>query len=118
MGNKKAYLHVARRRLQIEEEALIRRYDADDPKDDEDLLMEIAMLQIAIQSLPVIRIEVVALQNLTAGFVGNSPLFWRRGGSGYTDRVPEIEWFEVEEAEKIIASTEVLKSEIKVVSAG
>lgn len=41
--------------------------------------------------------EVYLLCNRSAGFLGNSPVFWRKGGSGYTQWIDEAEhWTEVE----------------------
>ena len=45
------------------------------------------------------------LQNCTAGYCGNSPMFWRAGGSGYTPWIAEAEVWTKEDAEKQIAST-------------
>ena len=45
------------------------------------------------------------LQNETAGYVGNSPLWWRDGGSGYTDNLNEAQKFTEKEADDIIRST-------------
>lgn len=42
--------------------------------------------------------------NHSAGFVGNSPQFWKRGGSGYTPWVDEAEVFTNEQADKTVAS--------------
>lgn len=42
------------------------------------------------------------LQNVTAGYVGNNPQFWRKGGSGYTSYVEEAKEFtEAEAKEKL-----------------
>lgn len=41
--------------------------------------------------------ELYLLCNRSAGFLGNSPVFWRKGGSGYTQWIDEAEhWTEVE----------------------
>lgn len=42
--------------------------------------------------------ELFYLQNVTAGYLGNSPLFWRKGGSGYTQWIDEAELFTREKA--------------------
>ena len=42
------------------------------------------------------------LINYTAGFIGNSPMFWEKGGSGYTPRVDEAERFTLQDAESLI----------------
>lgn len=46
------------------------------------------------------------LRNISAGFVGNSPLFWEKNGSGYTPNIDEAKLFTSEEADRIIKSTE------------
>lgn len=45
------------------------------------------------------------LQNCTAGFVGNSPVFWREGGSGYTPWIDEAKRWTFQEARLQIRST-------------
>lgn len=45
------------------------------------------------------------LQNNTAGYCGNSPMFWREDGSGYTPWLSEAKKFTREEADAIINST-------------
>lgn len=45
------------------------------------------------------------LQNLSAGFVGNSPIFWKLGGNGYTQWIDEAEQFTTEQADAIIRGT-------------
>lgn len=45
------------------------------------------------------------LQNCTGGYVGNSPVFWSRDGSGYTQWIDEAKWWTKEEADKQIEST-------------
>jgi hypothetical protein len=45
------------------------------------------------------------LQNCTAGYVGNSPVFWRKGGAGYTQWVEEAERFTYKAARQIVRST-------------
>lgn len=45
------------------------------------------------------------LQNTSAGFLGNSPVFWRKGGSGYTQWIDEAELFGKDEAQRIARST-------------
>ena len=42
------------------------------------------------------------LQNVHAGFVGNSPLWWKKGGSGYTGHVDDAERFtSIESQQKV-----------------
>lgn len=45
------------------------------------------------------------LQNCNAGFVGNSPCFWREGGSGYTPWIDEAKRWTYKEARLQIRST-------------
>jgi hypothetical protein len=49
------------------------------------------------------------LQCVTRGYVGNSPLnsplFWAKGGSGYTTNLDEAEQFTAEQVRKIVSST-------------
>ena len=45
------------------------------------------------------------LQNCTAGYCGNSPMFWRAGGSGYTPWIADAKVWTKEEAEQQIRST-------------
>lgn len=45
------------------------------------------------------------LQNCSAGYVGNSPMFWREGGSGYTPWIDEAKRWTKEEAEQQIRAT-------------
>lgn len=45
------------------------------------------------------------LQNCSAGYVGNSPMFWREGGSGYTPWIDEAKRWTKQEAEKQIRAT-------------
>jgi len=45
------------------------------------------------------------LQNCSGGYVGNSPVFWRDGGSGYTHLIDEAKRWTKEEAELQIRST-------------
>lgn len=49
--------------------------------------------------------ELYLLQNCTAGYVGNSPLFWREGGSGYTPWIDEAKRWTRAEAESQMRST-------------
>lgn len=49
--------------------------------------------------------EIYLLQNLNAGYVGNSPMFWREGGSGYTPWIDEAKRWTRQEAEAQIRST-------------
>ena len=44
------------------------------------------------------------LINWSGGFVGNSPVFWRDGGSGYTQWIDEAQRWTKDEAEKCIRS--------------
>ena len=45
------------------------------------------------------------LQNVSAGYVGNSPQFWRQGDSGYTAWISTARKFTAKEIEEIIRST-------------
>jgi uncharacterized protein (UPF0333 family) len=45
------------------------------------------------------------LQNKSAGFLGNSPLWWQKGGNGYTDNIDNAQEFTYEEASTRINST-------------
>ncbi len=45
------------------------------------------------------------LQNSSAGYLGNSPLFWKRGGNGYTQWIDDAELFTLSEIHKITDST-------------
>lgn len=45
------------------------------------------------------------LQCCTAGFVGNSPLFWKEGGGGYTPWIDEAKRWEWAEAQTQVRST-------------
>lgn len=45
------------------------------------------------------------LQNVSAGYIGNSPLFWKEGGGGYTQSVDEAKRFTPDEASKVVRST-------------
>ncbi len=45
------------------------------------------------------------LQNVTAGFVGNSPLFWHKDGGGYTQWIDDAKQWSKDEAESVIRST-------------
>lgn len=45
------------------------------------------------------------LQNETAGYVGNSPLFWKEGGCGYTAEIEKARRFTWQEAGNVIRST-------------
>jgi hypothetical protein len=45
------------------------------------------------------------LQNLSAGYVGNSPLFWAKGDSGYTQWLDDAKQFTFAECRDIIRST-------------
>lgn len=45
------------------------------------------------------------LQNCSGGYVGNSPVFWREGGSGYTPWIDEAKRWTKEDAELYIRST-------------
>jgi hypothetical protein len=41
--------------------------------------------------------------NRTAGFIGNSPLWWAQKNSGYTPRLDKAKRFTAEEAKRVIA---------------
>ena len=45
------------------------------------------------------------LMHKEAGFIGNSPIFWRKGGNGYTQWIDEAEKFSEEKADEIISNT-------------
>lgn len=45
------------------------------------------------------------LQNVSAGYVGNSPVFWEKSGSGYTQWIDEAKKFTADECKKIIHGT-------------
>lgn len=45
------------------------------------------------------------LQNESVGYIGNSPVFWKEGGNGYTPWVSEAQLFTFPEASKIVRST-------------
>jgi len=45
------------------------------------------------------------LQNLNAGYLGNSPFWWAEGGNGYTVNIDEAKLFTKEEADLTIKST-------------
>lgn len=45
------------------------------------------------------------LQNLTAGYCGNSPLWWEASDSGYTTRLDCAKKFTAQEVAEIIRST-------------
>ncbi|MGB1202900.1 MAG: hypothetical protein ACPG75_04975 [Alloalcanivorax venustensis] len=49
--------------------------------------------------------EPYLLQNVTAGYVGNAPLWWRAGGSGYTPWPDEAERFTLADARQVVRST-------------
>lgn len=49
--------------------------------------------------------ELFLLQNNNGGYVGNSPVFWREGGSGYTPWIDDAKRFTKDEAEIQIRST-------------
>lgn len=46
------------------------------------------------------------LQNHSVPYLGNSVMWWAKGGSGYTDRIDNAELFSEDEADKIIQSTQ------------
>lgn len=50
--------------------------------------------------------ELFLLQNCGAGYVGNSPVFWREGGCGYTPWIDEAKRWTKEEAEVVIRGSE------------
>lgn len=49
--------------------------------------------------------DLYLLQNCNGGFIGNSPLFWRKDNSGYTQWIDEARMWTKEEAETQIRST-------------
>jgi len=52
-----------------------------------------------------VREELFLLQNCGAGYIGNSPIFWRKNGSGYTQWIDDAELWTKEGAERQIEST-------------
>jgi hypothetical protein len=52
------------------------------------------------------RSKLVLLQNVTAGYLGNSPVFWREGGSGYTQWIDEAKRWTAAEADAQIKASE------------
>ena len=51
-----------------------------------------------------IQVELYLLQNVSAGYVGNSPMFWCEGG-GYTQWVSDAKLWTNDEADQQIRST-------------
>lgn len=45
------------------------------------------------------------LQNLNAGYVGNSPLLWHKGDRGYTPDLDQAKLFSRDEARAVIRGT-------------
>jgi len=45
------------------------------------------------------------LQNCNAGYIGNSPCFWHKTDSGYTQWIDDAKQFKLEEATAIMRST-------------
>ena len=45
------------------------------------------------------------LQNLTAGYIGNSPVFWHKNNNSYTQWINDAKEFTLQEAEEIIKTT-------------
>jgi hypothetical protein len=45
--------------------------------------------------------DLYLLQNLHAGYVGNSPMFWRKGSCGYTAWIDDAKRFTAEECDEI-----------------
>ncbi len=71
---------------------------------------EIIGKEISIKRLPIVigdvnQNKVYYLQNVTAGYIGNSPLFWEKTGSGYTPNLDIAKLFSKKEAEEIIQTT-------------
>jgi hypothetical protein len=50
-------------------------------------------------------VELYYLQNLSMGFLGNSPYFWADGNCGYTTRLDNARMFTKQEARTIIETT-------------
>ena len=48
--------------------------------------------------------EMFYLQNLQAGYMGNSPMFWAKGGNGYTQWLDNCELFTEVEVNRHVAS--------------
>lgn len=44
------------------------------------------------------------IRNVGAGFLGNSPIWWQKGGSGYTQWLDDAKRFSNEEADGVIQS--------------
>jgi hypothetical protein len=44
------------------------------------------------------------LQNLKAGYLGNSPMFWAKGGNGYTQWIDNAEQMTADRADEIYKS--------------
>lgn len=42
------------------------------------------------------------LQNLNQGYVGNNPVWWAKGGNGYTSYIDNAELFDESEAKKYV----------------
>ncbi len=51
------------------------------------------------------NVGVYLLQNCSSGYLGNSPVFWKKGGCGYTQWIDEAERWTKEDAECLIRST-------------
>lgn len=45
------------------------------------------------------------LQNVGAGYIGNSPVFWHETGSGYTQWIDDAKKFTAEECNRIARTT-------------
>ncbi len=45
------------------------------------------------------------MQNESAGYLGNSPLFWPKNNSGYTDKIDDAKVFTYAEANALVQST-------------
>ncbi len=45
------------------------------------------------------------LQNCGAGYLGNSPFWWKKGGDGYTPNIDEAEEMTAKECNDIIRGT-------------
>ncbi len=51
------------------------------------------------------ELELYYLQSVDRGFCGNSPMFWRKNGNGYTPRLDDAEQFTWDEASEVICSS-------------
>lgn len=50
------------------------------------------------------RRQIFLLRNLDSGFMGNSPMWWKEGDSGYTQWIDDARAFTLDEAAKTISA--------------